>query len=223
MKQIKPNALKPGNRIAAVTLSWGGPGQFPHRYEAGKRQFEEMFDLHLVEMEHTCSDPDWIYQNPKARAEDLMAAFKDDTIHGVISTIGGDDSIRMLPYLDLDIFKDYPKVFVGYSDTTVTHLALFKAGLVSFYGPAIMVGLAENGGIHPYLESSFRNLLFQNEPAGVIPQNVHGWTVEHLDWNLPANQEKKRDLSPCSGWNFIQGKGSIKDISSAAVLKCWNF
>ena len=50
------------------------------------------------------------------------------------------------PYLDLDVFKAHRKVFVGDSDTTVTHLAMFRAGIVSFYGPAIMAGLAENCG-----------------------------------------------------------------------------
>lgn len=30
---IKPKPLYPGARVAAVTLSWGGPAAFPHRYE----------------------------------------------------------------------------------------------------------------------------------------------------------------------------------------------
>ena len=83
------------------------------------------------------------------RAEDLMQTFDDPTIKVVISTIG-DDSIRILPYLDMDVIRANPKIFMGYSVTTITHFACFKAGLVSFYGPAIMAGFAENGGIFSY-------------------------------------------------------------------------
>jgi hypothetical protein len=65
---LKARRLKPGDRIAAVTLSWGGPGTYPHRHEAGKRQFQEAFDLTVVEMPHTLADPRWIAENPQARA-----------------------------------------------------------------------------------------------------------------------------------------------------------
>ena len=76
-----------------------------------------------------------------------MAAFADEAINGIISTIGGEDSIRTLPYLDLDLIQKNPKVFMGFSDTTISHAACFKAGIVSFYGPSFMAGFAENGGM----------------------------------------------------------------------------
>jgi muramoyltetrapeptide carboxypeptidase LdcA involved in peptidoglycan recycling len=117
---IKPQVLKPGDRIAAVSLSWGGPGAVPTRYEAGKRQFEEEFGVELIATPNALRDPDWISANPAARAEDLMNAFLDPKIKGIVSTIGGDDSIRILPHLDLDVITQNPKVFLGYSDTTVT-------------------------------------------------------------------------------------------------------
>ena len=41
----KPRHLRPGDRIAVVSPSWGGPGTFPHRHEAGVRQFEETFGV----------------------------------------------------------------------------------------------------------------------------------------------------------------------------------
>ena len=135
---IKPKKLQPGDKVATVSLSWGGPGTIPHRYEAGKKQLQDEFGLVVVEMPHTLSDADWLYRNPQARAEDLMAAFADPEIKGVISTIGGNDSIRILPYLDLDVIRSNPKVFLGFSDTTITHLACYKAGIGTFYGPAII-------------------------------------------------------------------------------------
>ena len=119
---IKPPQLRPGDRVATVTLSWGGPGQFPHRYEAGKRQLQAEFGLEVVEMPHTLDPPEEVAKNPEARAADLMAAFADPSIRGIFSTIGGDDSIRLLPYMDFELIRANPKVFIGYSDTTISHL-----------------------------------------------------------------------------------------------------
>ena len=42
---LKPVKLEPGDKVAAISMSWGGPGTFPHRYEAGKRQLQDAFGL----------------------------------------------------------------------------------------------------------------------------------------------------------------------------------
>lgn len=204
---IKPGKLQPGDKVAVVSLSWGGPGTFPHRYQAGKAQLEAEFGVTVVEMPHTLADPEWMARNPQARAADLMAAFADPTIKAIISSIGGDDSIRILPYTDLDVLRNNPKIFMGYSDTTITHFACFKAGLVSFYGPAIMAGFGENGGLFPYMVDAVRRTLFSADLIGEIHPNQAGWTVELLDWTDPANQTIKRTRQPSRGWRWLQGSG----------------
>jgi muramoyltetrapeptide carboxypeptidase LdcA involved in peptidoglycan recycling len=205
----KPRALRPGDTVVAVSLSWGGPGMFPHRYAIGKEQFMREFGVNVVESRHALSGPDWLARHPKARAADLMEAFADPSIHGIISTIGGDDSIRLLPHLDLDVIADNPKVFLGYSDTTVSHLACYRAGLVSFYGPSVMAGFAENGGMFRYMVDSLRRTCFSPTPVGDLTPNTDGWTAEHLDWSHPDNQTQRRTLSPSNGWRFLQGRGRI--------------
>ena len=210
LEMIKPKRLWRGSQVAAVSLSWGGPGALPHRYAAGKRQFEEEFGVTVTETAHALREPEWLARNPGARAEDLMAAFADPAVDGIISTIGGDDSIRLLPYLDLDVIRNNPKVFMGYSDTTVAHCVCRKAGLVSFYGPAFMSGFGENTGLFPYLVDSVRRTLFESEPIGVVPPNESGWTVEYLDWADPSTQSVKRKLNPCTGWRFHQREGVVQ-------------
>lgn len=204
---LKPARLQPGDRVATVSLSWGGPGAIPHRYEVGKRQLEEEFGVRVVEMPHTLADPDYVARNPEARADDLMQAFTDPSINAIISTIGGDDSIRLLPHLNLETIRAHPKIFLGYSDTTVTHLACFKAGLVSFYGPAIMAGFGENTGMFPFMVASVRQTLFAAQAPGEIKPNKEGWTVEHLDWNNPQNQTRPRKLNDPAAWRYLQGQG----------------
>ncbi len=210
MKKIKPKILRPGSRIAAISLSWGGPGTVRHRYEIGKRQFEEEFDVTVVETAHALRDADWLAKNPEARADDLMEAFADETIDGIISTIGGEDSIRTLPYIDLDLIRKNPKVFMGFSDTTISHAACFKAGIVSFYGPSFMAGFAENCGMFLYMVESVRRTLFSAQPIGVIEPNQAEWTVEYLPWENPENQSIRRKLNPCTGWRFHQEKGVVE-------------
>ena len=65
MQKIKPKILRPGSRIAAISLSWGGPSTFPYRYQIGKRQFEEAFDVTVVETAHALRDADWLAKTPK--------------------------------------------------------------------------------------------------------------------------------------------------------------
>jgi muramoyltetrapeptide carboxypeptidase LdcA involved in peptidoglycan recycling len=160
-------------------------------------------------MPHTLASPEWVAKNPKARAQDLMDAFADPAINGIIATIGGDDSIRLIPYLNLDVIARHPKVFLGFSDTTSLHLACFAAGLTSFYGPSILVGFAENGGLHRYTVDGIRKALFNSQPIGLIPRNDEGWTAERIDWENPALQLQRRTLLPASRPRVLQGRGVV--------------
>lgn len=215
----KPPRLRRGDRIAAVTLSWGGPGAHPQRYAAGKRQLEEAFGVHVVELTHTLADPDFVATNTQARADDLHQAFADPDIAGIVSTIGGDDSMRLLPLLDLELIAAHPKVFVGYSDTTTVHMACLKAGLRSFYGPAIMTGFAENAGLHDYLVHGVRRMLFSADAPVAWPENADGWTAEFLDWADPDSQARPRALRPSAGWRWPSGADPVEGPLVAGCLE----
>jgi muramoyltetrapeptide carboxypeptidase LdcA involved in peptidoglycan recycling len=203
----RPPKLSPGDKVAAVTLSWGGPGAFPARYDIGKRQLQAELGVEVVEMRHALRDPAWLAAHPEARAADLMEAFSDTSIRAVFSTIGGDDSIRLIRHLDLDVIRRNPKIFMGYSDTTVAHFACLRAGLGSFYGPSFMAGFAENTGMFPYTVRSLKKSLFSAAHLGEIEPNLNGWTVEHLDWGVAEHQSRRRKLTPATGWRFLQGRG----------------
>jgi len=207
---IKPQALRPEDRVAIVSTSWGGPAVFPHRYEAGKRYLADAFGLVPVEMPHASRDAAWLDRNPKARADDIHEAFADSSIRAVIASIGGGDAIRLIPHIDLDVIARNPKVFLGYSDPTVLHFGCLKAGVISFYGPTIMSGFAENGGMHAYAESALRKAILETAPIGEIASNREGWTVEHLPWKDPDNQNRRRKLTPSTGPRTLQGTGTVQ-------------
>lgn len=204
---IKPNRLKAGDTIAIVSPSWGGPGAFPHRYQIGKRQLEDTFGVTVVEMQHTLAAPDWVRDNPQARAQDLMDAFASPDIDAIVASIGGEDAVRLIPYLDLEVIWANPKVFIGFSDTTALHLACWQAGLGSFYGPSLMAGMAENGGMHRYTIDALRKAIFAVDPIGPIAANQEGWTAQRLDWGNPALQGQRRALQPAPLPRMLQGQG----------------
>lgn len=210
MNLIKPKALKRGDKIATISLSWGGAGELPHRYVQGKKQLQDVFGLEVIETKNALKSAKWIYENPKARADDLMDAFKDESIKAIISNIGGEDSIRTLKYIDINVIKNNPKIFLGFSDSTITHLLCLKAGLTSFYGTSLLVGFAENGGMHQYQIDDIKRTLFLDTKIGNLTPNNFGWTNERLEWFDPSLQEKKRRLEKSNDWNFIQGEKKVE-------------
>ncbi len=220
---IKPNKLKPGDKVATISLSWGGAGELPLRYEAGKNQLQETFDLEVVETRHALKRNDWIYRNPKARADDLMEALADPSIKAIISNIGGEESIRTLPYVDLEVIRNHPKLFLGFSDSTVTHFCFYKAGVTSFYSTSMLVGFAENGGMHDYQIQDIKDSLFSSAPVGVIPENKAGWTSERLEWDNPQNQSILRKLEPATGWRYLQGRGKVTGDLLGGCLEVLEF
>ncbi len=205
MKELmKPPALCAGDIVATVSLSWGGAGMFPKRYEQGKRQFEEAFNVRIMEMSHTLDNPQAVYDNPAHRLADLMRAFQDDNVKAILTTIGGDDTIRLLRLMTDEHFKiihDNPKILMGMSDTTVNHFMCFKAGISSFYSPSLMFGYGENGGIPDFIIKNTRSILFDNQPLGVLPESK-AFITEHVDWADDTNQRKRRPNTP---WRYIQG------------------
>ena len=80
---------------------------------------------------------EYLKEHPEARAEDLKKAFMDPDIKMVITAIGGDDTYKTIPYLMedkkfLETVKNNPKIFIGFSDTTVNHLMFNKIGITYF-------------------------------------------------------------------------------------------
>lgn len=206
---IKPARLNKGDKVATISLSWGGAGALPHRYKVGKKQLQDTFNLEVVETKHALKPSEWIAKNPQARAEDLMGALLDPTIKAIITNIGGEDSIRTLPFMDFNIIKNNPKIFLGFSDSTITHFAFYKAGVTSFYGTSLLVGFAENNGMHDYQITDLQRSLFSSKAVGQIQPNKEGWTSERLEWFDPANQFIARKLESCTGWRWLQGNGSV--------------
>ena len=112
------------------------------------------------------------------RADDINQFFADESVDGIMCGRGGYGSGRILPYLDYEVIKNNPKIFVGYSDITAMLYAIYKnTGLVCFHGP---MGTSDyNGFTRRYFEELLINpsntLTYQNPTAEpVVPLSADG-------------------------------------------------
>jgi len=210
LKLVKPNRLNRGDKVATVSLSWGGAGDSDllWRYNLGKKRLQEQFGLDVVEMPNTLKGSDYLYNHPEKRAQDLMEAFSDTSIKAIFSCIGGEESVRMLPYIDFNIIKNNPKIFIGYSDTTITHFMCLKANLSSFYGASVLAELAENIKVFDYTASWLGKVLFNTSPIGLIPA-AEEWTGERIGWS-ESNASVAKTMAKNQGYEFLQGEGVVQ-------------
>lgn len=220
---LKPKKLNEGDKITTVSPSWGGAGDkdLLWRYEQGKKRLEDTFGLQVVEMENTLKGTDYIYAHPEKRAEDLMQAFSDKSINGIFACIGGIDSIRLLPYIDFEIITRNPKIFIGYSDSTIIHYMCLKAGVSSIYGPSVLVDFAENVTMPDYTVNWLKKTLFSTEIIGNIPQSEK-WTSEFLPWEV-GNKDIQRKFKVNNGYELLQGEGMVQGRLIGGCIEVMEF
>ena len=207
---IKPEHLKKGDKVALVSLSWGGIGnpEYIHKYDIAKKRLLDEFGIELVPMPHALLGEKYVAEHPEDRASDLMEAFKDPTIKGIFCAIGGDDTIRTLPYIDFDVIKNNPKIFMGYSDSTINHFMMHKAGLVSYYGPTVMCEIAEYVKMFDYTKEAMENILFKDSKDLEIKSSPE-WSDHFVAWDIKNINVSKKMIKEEHGYEIIQGKGVV--------------
>ncbi len=191
---ITPPPVSPGGRVAVVSPSFGGPGVFPVVHERGVAALREQFGLEVVEMPTTRE----VDASPRDRARDLTAAFADASIEAILASIGGEDQITVLPYLDADVIRANPKRFYGYSDNTNVLNYLWNLGLVSYHGGSTLVHLARAGGLHPETVASLRRALFTRDLVEVTPTTA--FSDLSPQWHDLATLDEPTETTPEPGW-----------------------
>jgi muramoyltetrapeptide carboxypeptidase len=94
--------------------------------------YEVVLDPDILELRRFTRKQD------ERRAANFMGMWLDTRVKAVIGGTGGYGATRMIPYLEPEIFRRNPKIFVGYSDITALHLWLMRqAGLRVFHGPTV--------------------------------------------------------------------------------------
>lgn len=138
------------------------------------------FDLQPVLYPTARQSDGYLREHPEVRAADVHAAFRDPAISAVFATIGGDDQLRVLTHLNPAVLRAHPTRFFGMSDNTNLALALWNAGLVSFYGGQLLNQVATPGFFPAYSERYLRRALFE-DALGVLEPSAE-WTDDVIDW-----------------------------------------
>lgn len=185
--------LQAGDQVAILSPSSGLPEVYPDVYELGLERLHGVFGLEPKEYPTTR-----VLNAPlQDRARDLMAAFADPDVKAVIASIGGNDQLKLLKYLDAKVFRDNPKPFLGFSDNTHFMNYLWNLGIPSFYGGSIMTQFAFHGQMTDMTVRSIRHALFTGGETGL--EVTEQYNDIGLDWSDPANLVRTRQFEPNDG------------------------
>ncbi len=208
MEYIKPKGLKVGDTVAVISPSWGGPSVFPTVYDNGLKILNE-WGLKIKGYPTARMDAGFLRDNPEIRAKDINDAFFDKEVKAIFTSIGGNDSIRILPFIDKEIIRNNPKILIGYSDTTAIHTFLNLNGVVSFYGPSVMAGFSQMKALPVEFEKHIKEMLF--EAKREYEYKAYGKYCDgYPNWIQPENLGKANELKNNMGWKWLQGKGKVQ-------------
>lgn len=206
MKQfIKLPKLKNGDQVAVISPSNGLPQIFPDVYELGLKRLQDEFGLIPKEYPTTR-----IMGAPlKDRARDVMMAFADPDNKAVFTSIGGEDQIKLIKYLDPEVIKNNPKPFIGYSDNSHIHNFLWNLSIPSYYGGAIMTQFGMQGHMDDLTVRSVKKALFEGGETEV--EVADKYNDIGLDWRNVEALSQRRKYEPNNGlfWDGNQNAEGI--------------
>lgn len=204
---VTPPPVAPGDQVAVVAPASTNPEYATHVYELGLQRMRDVFDLEPVEYPTATADPEWLAENPEARAEDVMDAFRDPDVSAVIANIGGHDQIRILPHLDGDVLREHPTRFYGWSDNTNLACVLWNHGIVSYYGGATLLEYAMDGEMFDYTVDYLSRALFDDTIGDWTEADY--FTDEPGDWEDPDSLDEPRETEPSDGRRWRGGTHAV--------------
>ncbi|KAJ5710633.1 peptidase family S66 [Penicillium malachiteum] len=218
MQTIIPKALKRGDKIAFVSPSARLNNVLPVPLSRGKAYLESLgFEIEII---FSSASTTTISDSIRIRCEEIHTAFRDTTISAVICTIGGSHANELLPFLDFDLIRSNPKIFMGYSDTTFLHSAIqAKTGLRTFYGPSVLTDFSDLPQPMQFTTDHFLHILTSpEESVGPLPRSPI-CTKEHSGFLFSEKVETPRETVESPPWRWL-GKGQGTGYLFGGTISC---
>jgi muramoyltetrapeptide carboxypeptidase len=137
---VKPKPLRPGDAISVAVPA--GPVNRERIDRALARVQDRGFRIKTYGDIYRSRG--YLAGDDATRAAELMEAFADPETTAVWCARGGYGVVRMLDRIDFAEIARNPKVFVGFSDITLLHVAIQqKTGLLTFHGPNLQDGFGK--------------------------------------------------------------------------------
>ncbi len=205
---IKPRRLRSGGTIGVITP--GSPPISDESLQIGISYLEKNgFSVQVgssVELKRG-----YLAGSDQDRVADIHKMFSDKDIDAIIAVRGGYGCTRLLPLIDFELIKRNPKIFIGYSDITTLHCALYtRVGLITFAGPMVAADFGQD--IDSETESFFWSLIMD----GTYNQDLAFSNPVH---SLSVNREF---TGPVLGGNLsiinsLLGTPYIPDLTGAVL------
>ena len=208
-----PSKPVPGDRIAVISPGAGLPGLFPRPFELGLERLRKEYGLEPVEYPTTRT----MGSTPQERAADIHAAFADPDVKAVMASIGGDDQITVLPFLDRELIRANPKPFFGMSDNTNLLAYLYNTGIVGYHGATVMTALGRPVAMDPLTADSLRAALFTSGPYELTA--AERWNDVNRDWADPATFDAEPATRPGGGWSWVNADRAVEGRAWGGCLE----
>lgn len=175
----KPPKLNIGDTIGIVASSLPVLASHKIQYGKGKKLIQEI-GFKIKEGKTIGKKRWWMAGTPKEVAQDINSMFAAKEVKAIIAHTGGYSAISVIEFLDYDLIRKNPKPFMGMSDMTVYHLAIFsQTGMIGFHMDDLSYGfgrqLKEGQQDWPKMDQEFfLKFLTKAESPGVI-QPVTSW------------------------------------------------
>ncbi|MCG1002297.1 MULTISPECIES: S66 peptidase family protein [Halobacterium] len=205
---VTPPAMEPGDSVAVLAPSSGGAHDAPHLLELGLQRLRDVFDLDPVVYPTARQSDSFLRDNPRARAADIHAAFRDPDIAGVFATIGGTDQLRVLRHLDPEVLGEHPTRFFGMSDNSNLGLYLWTHGVVSYNGGQLLNEIATPGGVPEYTERYCRRAFFEDQLGELESADEWSDAPSHW-WTDPSLLGERPEYEPNPGRRWAGGEDAV--------------
>jgi muramoyltetrapeptide carboxypeptidase LdcA involved in peptidoglycan recycling len=212
MNKIYPEKLKKGDEVRIIAPSRSMKILGEELRNIANNRLQEL-GLKLSFGKYINDTDEFNSSSIQLRIEDFHNAFTDKNVKGIITVIGGFNSNQLLRYINWDLIKNNPKIFLGYSDITALNNAIFdKTGLVTFSGPHYSTFGQK---LHfEYTLEYFQKCLMKDRSFEITPSV--SWSDD--EWYLDQN---KRDLINNPGFLVIN-RGNVEGTILGGNLCTFN-
>ncbi len=193
-------------KVSVIALSAGLGKLFPHVLDKAVENYQKYYQVDCTLYDTTKMSINEVWNNPRKRAEELNSAFLDDSLY-IHALIGGEDSHRILDYIDLEKAN---KPVLGFSDATayLNYLAINNKKAV--YGPTMLAGMAQAHNYGDKFIKHFEEVMFSNQDIvyPIYDYYVNGyvdWNDKNCDGKLQAKQVTKGPIV-LNGNGIVSGK-----------------
>ncbi len=167
--------VRPGDRVRLVS-----PASWPSRegVDSAVRTLES-WGLVPEIGDHALDRHGYMAGTDVDRVADFNDALRDPRVRAIVAIRGGAGSYRIIHGLDFDAARNDPKPFVGFSDVTNIHLALYlQCGTIGVHGA---VDGSESGSTTRQLMMSTNDVLLTRQPESLTAHvRVEGVAVGPL-------------------------------------------